>query len=293
MNYDGGPAPQGNGRIVTFMRALSVRMRGEMGQALARTFVARGIAALGALALALVIGRLYGPEGMGVYALASGLLLGVGILARHGMDNGLMRYVGRDHASPHVPRYLRWALLRALLLSLVAALLLWWARQPLEALFSAPGLAAVLVGIALAAPAYTLAFLFSGFFKGIRKPATASLLENGSVALVAGALILAYGQWRGNGGLAVIGYAYAIAAWLVALQGGLQVWLWCRRQPWWGQSPDSAGVVDCSEAELISPAQFMATSRAFFCHRPCQFHAVSIGGNDRRLVAHQCGVGAV
>ena len=61
------------------------RLNSEMGRSLIRTFVARGIAALGALALLVAAGRLYGPEGAGVLALAQSLLLGAGILARAGM----------------------------------------------------------------------------------------------------------------------------------------------------------------------------------------------------------------
>ena len=235
------------------------RMRGEMAKAFLRTFVARAIAALGALGLALVIGRLYGPDGMGVYALAYGFLLGVGTVARMGMDNGLMRYVGQDPSSHHVFVYLRWTLRRTLILSVASGALLWLLRYWLEGVFQAPGLAAVLVGIVLAAPAYSFGFLFSGFFKGIRKPATASLLENGSISLVAGALIIAYGLWFGGAQLVLIGYSYAIAAWLVALQGGLQVWLWCRRQPWWGQAQVTEGV-----DMVASRSQFMSVSRAFF-----------------------------
>ena len=246
-------------RVGAFMHVGLGRLRGEMGQAFIRTFVARGIAALGALGLALVVGRLYGPDGMGVYALAYGFLLGVGTLARMGMDNGLMRYVGQSPHANSVPLYLRWALGRAFFFSVAVGAVLWSLRYRFEVLFGAPGLAAVLVGIVLAAPAYTFGFLFSGFFKGVRKPATASLLENGSVALVAGGLILAYGFGFGGSQLAAIGYAYAIAAWVVALQGGLQVWLWCRRQPWWGQTL----VVDDTAGE-VSREQFMTVSRAFF-----------------------------
>lgn len=179
-------------RVRRLSAGLQGRLRGEMGQALIRTFIARAIAALGALALALVIGRLYGPAGVGVYALAQGLLLGAGLLSRTGMDNALMRYVGQDHSSPFVLRYLRWAVTRCFIISLVAAAILWVGRPWFEALFDATGLAGVLTGIALAVPAYAFGFLLSGFFKGIRKPATACLLENGSVALVAGVLILVW-----------------------------------------------------------------------------------------------------
>lgn len=246
-----------------FLRVSAGIAQDEMGHALMRTFAARAIASLGALALALVIGRLYGPSGMGVYALGYGFLLGVGILARQGMDNGLIRYVGQDPSSSWLAVYLRWALRRALLLSVLAAAVLLGCRYWLEGLFQAPGLADVLVGIALAAPAFTCTFLFSGFFKGIRKPATACLLENGSVALVAGTLILAFRQWGDSTDLSVIGYAYGLAAWLVAFQGGLQVWLWCCRQPWWKASQVDAEKAICEETTVLRE-QFMTTSRTFF-----------------------------
>tara|TARA_R110000851_G_scaffold215944_1_gene368812 strand:- start:10923 stop:12128 length:1206 start_codon:yes stop_codon:yes gene_type:complete len=205
---------------------------------------------------------------MGVYALAYSILLGIGTLARLGMDNALMRYVGQDYTSPYVLHYLCWALRRGLWLSVSAALALWLARSWLAALFDMPGLASVLVGIAVAAPAYTFGFLFSGFFKGIRKPATASLLENGSVALVAGMLIIFWHEMMAQKSLAIIGYAYAFSAWLVALQGGAQVRCWCRRQPWWSSTTGMPAV-------LFS--EFMATSRAFFVTSLAHFMQAVVG----------------
>ncbi len=247
-------------RVRRLSAGLQGRLRGEMGQALIRTFIARAIAALGALALALVIGRLYGPAGVGVYALAQGLLLGAGLLSRTGMDNALMRYVGQDHSSPFVLRYLRWAITRCFIISLVAAVVLWLGRPWFEALFDAAGLAGVLTGISLAVPAYAFGFLLSGFFKGIRKPATACLLENGSVALVAGVLILVWEKAGNSGDLTTIGYAYALASWLVALQGAYQVWRWCTRQSWWSERSELVVAVEAP----VSLAQFTTTSRAFF-----------------------------
>src|SRR5699024_328847 len=114
---------------------LLARVRGDLGRALVRTFMARGVAALGSLVLALVIGRVYGPAGVGVYALAQSLLLGISTLARQGMDNGLMRYIGQNHVSSAVPTYLLWALRRALLLSLLAALVIVLVRNQLESIF--------------------------------------------------------------------------------------------------------------------------------------------------------------
>lgn len=228
-----------------------------MGRALVLTFLARGIAAFGSLALALVIGRIYGPEGMGVYALAQSVLLGIAVMARYGMSNSLMRYVGQNPDGAQIPVFLKWALSRAAITSVLVALLVGLLRAPLESAFSAEGLAGVVIGIALAAPAFTLCFLLSGFFKGVRKPVTAVLLENGSVALIAGALIALWAGLYGAKDLAVIGYAYAIAAWMVFAQAAHQTWRWCHQN---GSRIES----ESDACTTVSRAAFMSTSRAFF-----------------------------
>lgn len=245
-------------RVERILAGVASRLRSEIGRSLIRTFVARSIAALGALVLLLVVGRLYGPHGVGIFALAQSFLLGAGILARAGMSNALMRFVGKDHNSPNVLLYLRWAVVRGLLISLLAMVALWFSRNLFEDLFDAENLSTVLVGVAIAVPAYSFGLLLAGFFKGIRMPATACLLENGSVALLAGLCIFLLAKLQAFNELAIVGYAYALAAWVVALQGAFQVWLWCRRQPWWRHFSDSA------PSEGITRSHFRATSRAFF-----------------------------
>ncbi|KYZ85958.1 hypothetical protein A3Q32_19270 [Alcanivorax sp. KX64203] len=157
-----------------------------------------------------------------------------------------------------------------MVLSLIAVVVLWGGRHWFEALFGSAGLAGVLIGIALAVPAYTFGFLLSGFFKGIRKPATACLLENGSVALVAGVFIMMWGKMEDSSDLTTIGYAYAVAAWLVAMQGGYQVWRWCRRQTWWSEHITS-------DPMPVSLKQFMAASRAFFMTNLASFMQAVLG----------------
>ncbi|UYG06069.1 lipopolysaccharide biosynthesis protein [Halomonas sp. M4R1S46] len=164
---------------------LSHRLKGDLILPLARTFIARGIAALGGLLLVVVLGRLYGPAGVGVFALAQSVYLGAGILARYGMDNALMRYVGQDHASSAIKIYLRWAVSRSFSLSVLAAVAVFLLRHRFAIWFDAPMLASVLPGIALTIPAFTVAFVLGGFMKGIRRPATACLMENGSISLIA------------------------------------------------------------------------------------------------------------
>lgn len=211
------------------------RLRGETGKALMRTFLAKGISAFGALGLIVVVGHLYGPDGVGVYALAQSILLGAGILARRGMDNALIRFVGRDSESPQIRRYLFWAGLRSLWISAPLLLIIVILRSPIEQLFSMPKLADMLLGFGIAVPFYTWSFLLAGFFKGVRKPATAALQENGAIALVAGGLILVLAlvspvSHETPLTLTALGWVYLVAAFFIALQGSILAFVWLRNQ---------------------------------------------------------------
>ena len=227
------------------------RFKGELALALMRTFIARGIAAVGGIVLFIVLGRLYGAEGVGVFALAQSIYLGAGILARYGMDNALMRYVGQDPTASAVPVYLRLALTKSALLSTVAAVLVFLLRDQFALWFDAPMLGIVLPGIALAIPPFTVAFVLAGFMKGIRKPATACLLENGGIALVATALVLLFYNLSSEG-ISTSGWAMAAAAWIVLGQGLWQVWKWRRSTP------------SETKNQTLDPIAFKSSSNAFF-----------------------------
>lgn len=208
------------------INALRVRLRSELFLALLRTLVTRGITAMGQLALVVLLGRLYGAEGVGVFALAQGILLGAATLGRFGMNDAMMRYVGWHHQSPDSLRYLKWAVRRALWISLLAGSGIMLSRHAMEQIFVAEGLASMLVGIALAVPGFTLGFILSGFFKGIRRPATASLMENGALSLLAGFGVLALHWLGGEVPLAAIGWSFAVASWVLVAWGSWQVWRW-------------------------------------------------------------------
>lgn len=241
------------------------RLTSEIGLALIRTFIARGIAAFGGIFLGVVLGRLYGPEGVGVFALAQSVLLGAGILARYGLNNTLMRYVGRDYESPYVGTYLKWACRKAGVLSLVAAFAVFYMHKGIAWAFNTPELSSVLVGVAVAIPAFTLSFVLSGFMKGIRKPATANLLENGAVSLVAACGILLW-HWLSNGSqIAVAGWGLAIAAWLVFGQGVCQAWRWLSAHLHFRDRRQQ------SEYEIVHSTEFSRTSRAFLVMSLAQF----------------------
>ena len=226
-------------------------LKGELALALIRTFIARGVAAVGGIVLFIVLGRLYGAEGVGVFALAQSIYLGAGILARYGMDNALMRYVGQDPTASAVPVYLRMALTKSALLSTVAAVLVFLLRDQFALWFDAPMLGIVLPGIALAIPPFTVAFVLAGFMKGIRKPATACLLENGGIALVATLLVLLFDRIS-TAGIVMAGWAMAVAAWLVFAQGLWQVRSYLNSKP-----------TSVNEQKVDSSA-FNSSSNAFF-----------------------------
>lgn len=208
--------------MYTKMREIRKR---EMFAPLVRTFSARGMSALGSLILIISLGQLYGPVGAGIFAFAQSIYIGSCILARYGMDNTLMRYVGEDHTSDAIKSYLQWAITKASYLSLIAALLVYFLRGGVESWFNAPGLEKVLVGISLTIPAFTLSYVLAGFMKGIRKPATACLLENGSISFIAAGIMFLLEVFDSNN-ISNAGWAMAIAAWLVLAQGFWQLRSW-------------------------------------------------------------------
>lgn len=211
--------------------AQNIWKRRELVFALARTSVARGVAALGVLALGVVLARLYGAEGVGVFALAQSLMAGASLFARSGMDVAMVRFAGRDHTDSSVWQFLKGAILKAFAYSLLAAIAILLFRGLIAELFSAPRLDDLLISITLAIPAFTLSFMLAGLMKGIRKPASASLLENGAVSLVASLIILAYVAVQSQSELVHAGWAFCIAAWLVLVQGCAQAWFWLRGTP--------------------------------------------------------------
>lgn len=233
---------------------LSVLVQGELGIAFIRTFIARGIAAVGSFALIVAIGRFYGATGVGVFALAQSLLIAAATLARYGMDNAVMRFVGRDPQSSHVIIYVRKAFFRTFLLSVLASAVMILTGSLWAEWFRVPSLASILPIFAVAVPPFTLAFILAGFMKAVRKPATACLLQNGAVALVAALLLPVCNYFWPDNGIVRIGVIFAAAAWLILGQG-----LWHCRQ-WFKYCYNPAG------SELLDPdiPAFNRSASAFF-----------------------------
>ncbi len=190
------------------------------------TFIAKGVTSVGALLMVIIVGQIYGPTGVGVLAVLQGLILGGAILASYGMDQNLLRYIGRDRYSFKVLRFLRWALYIVILLSALTTGLLYSLKEHVDSLFEVEGLSAVLSVAAFAVPAASLSLLLSGFLKAIRKPVLATYLEGGGVAVLVSVLVLLANHLEVLSGIYDLGWVFSISTWTVLLIGITLVVRW-------------------------------------------------------------------
>jgi O-antigen/teichoic acid export membrane protein len=202
------------------------------------------------------VGRFYGTAGIGVLALAQSLLFGGNLIARGGMDRTLMLYVGRNPSSRFVFHYLKWAMNRGLLLAIIISIAIYAARFWFESLFDAKGLAELLVGVSIAVPFFVLSYLLAGFFKGIHMPATACMMENGSVSLNAIILLFVSLAFEIEKTYMLIGCCLLVAGMFVAAQGIIQATLW------WRISRRKA--LEVRSEEAVSEHELQSVSRSFF-----------------------------
>lgn len=240
------------------MTGLQRIFKNELNVVFARTFIARAVAAIGSLVLMVVLGRLYGPVGVGVLALVQSILLGAVAFAKYGMDNGLMKYIGQEQSQDNIAMLLRWSISISLRVSLVIALVVFLSRTALGTVFQNEYLSSVLIGVAIAVPAFTLGYLLSGFFKGIQKPATACLLEGGAIALVAAVLVPIVNLIIPSSGMETIGVAFALAAWLVLFYGAFKVYGWMTNK----EGNISFKKVESEDQQLRN--KFLSSSHEFF-----------------------------
>lgn len=158
------------------------------------TLCTRGGAAFGTLVLNLVLARHLGVAGVGLFMLGLSIVIGLGVLARFGMDSALLRFGGIAYSEVNAQRF-KGLLYRSLQIaggvSLLLAVLLgvgrgWIART----LFNDEGLAAVLLPMAILTPAYTFIYLQGTWLKALRKPALSPFFETGSVAFMTALLVV-------------------------------------------------------------------------------------------------------
>ena len=187
-----------------------------------RAFIAKGIGAIGSVALLFVIGKNFGPAGVGVFAIGQSFLVGGALIACLGMDNALLRFVGREYSSDSSKIYLEYSIKRSLMVGAILVGLIIGLRSILQELFKASGLAELLAGISISIPLLALAMLMSGYLKGVRKPDIACIVEGGFVSLLSAFFIMILAWFLSLKVYGVgfeIGLCYTVSSLLVVLIG--------------------------------------------------------------------------
>lgn len=198
-------------------------MKSEFHRAFLYTFLARMVSAVGGVLLVFVVGRFYGTNGVGIFAIAQSILVGAGIVAKFGMDGALTKYVGENHQGPAVSLYLKWALKRNFYFSLAASLVVLLISELASPYFEFAGMARVLTFVAIAVPFYSTGLILSGFQKGMRRPASASFLETGGMSLICAVFVAILNSLDTANIPKTIGLAILISSVSVCLSGVYQV----------------------------------------------------------------------
>lgn len=181
---------------------------------LVSTFLVKAIVSLGAIFLLVVVGRHLGSHGLGVFSLLQSLSLVLATVSRFGMSGSLIKYIAENEIEER-GRYLFVAIKISLFLALILSLFFGFSKNILMSAYGYIGIRELLPGMVLTLIPITVSGVLSGYFKGVKEPLTASLLENGAISIVAICLIEVVVWQKSHITLSSLGWIYAISAWLV------------------------------------------------------------------------------
>lgn len=196
----------------------------EVLQAASSAFLLRLLGTLLGFVVSVIVARLLGAEGSGVYYLAASVVVIAATIGQMGFENTVIRFVA-SHAAVGEWRTVRFvyrtAITTVALASLVVSLLIfsgagWMARD----LFGKPGMEVPLILMAAAVVPFSLSMIQSDALRGLKQIPASQLVR--SVLPPLASLILIYPfalLWQANGAIA----AYLVAA-LVAAGAGWFFW---------------------------------------------------------------------
>ena len=151
------------------------------------TFLARIITAASSILIIALIGQILGAEGVGQFAILQSILIGFSVISRYGMDNTLLKKVSATDNSEEHHKYLFWAVKRCAIASILFALLIYVNRGPISKLTNQDEIRNLLVIVSLSLLPFSLNSILSGYYKGKKRPALATLIDSGgtySMALI-------------------------------------------------------------------------------------------------------------
>jgi O-antigen/teichoic acid export membrane protein len=203
------------------------------GQGLARgaaiSFSIRITGAALGFALNVLIARLFGAEGTGLYFLAITVAGIASLFGRFGLENAVLRFISTAASESDATRIRaisRRALLLALASSAVVSVLLFLVAGVLATrVFNKPELAGLLHILTLSIFPMALVVLYGAMLKALQRVRDSQIIEAVIVPLVLLIAVAGYGYRYGVPG--------AIASFVIAttLSAGLGAWLWHRACP--------------------------------------------------------------
>lgn len=205
-----------------------MRKKDRLYRLLLLTAVARGIAAIGGVALVFYLGRNYGPEGVALFSVCQSLVLGGAIISRYGMNNSLMRFIGMNLEKKELASLIGYAFRAAIFLSICFILIANITKEYWVSFFGGVDLRDVALPMFITLPAFTLAMILAGVMKGLHRPALACLLESGSISFVTLILVFLAGFAGVNGSAEIAVWCFSFAAWIIFGHGYFELPEWAK-----------------------------------------------------------------
>ena len=172
------------------------RLDGDRWEVLSSTIISLADRVFGAgaqFAFVVMLGRLLGAQGMGLYVLALSVCTLASVLGRCGMDLSILRFVavhrGQDHRSGMKHGWKTMIVYACILSTVVAAVLFLVAPYVAEYVFSKSGLTAPLRWMALSIVPFAMLNLLAESLRAVKRIAEASLVQ---AALLPGFCIILF-----------------------------------------------------------------------------------------------------
>ncbi len=164
---------------------------------LGSSFAVRGIGVVCGFAMHVILSRVLGAQGAGMFYLALTVMMAGAAIGKFGLDTTLMRFAGSaaqagDMAT--VRGLYRQASLLATLIAVAVTAALWLSADWLaSSVFDDPQLLPVILMLALAVTPFSLIWVQSGVLKAVSRPVAATWVESTMLPTImaAGAILLA------------------------------------------------------------------------------------------------------
>lgn len=195
----------------------------EVARGTAVAFALKIVGAGLAFALNVVLARLLGADGVGLYFLALSIVAIASVIGRLGLDNALLRFISSyaareqwENVNSAYTLGMRWAMIASLLVSILVFLIAPWLAE----IQNKPELVEPLRWMSLSILPFALFNLHAESLKGLKRIRDALLVQGIGLPLMCLLLIVPFVELSGVLGASV---AYALASLLVML---LSYWFW-------------------------------------------------------------------